>query len=295
MQAWHDFAPRHEANPTDSEPAASPARFFPDAGLFVDRSRPAAHTVVNVRKGGLIKSTGQQGCWLSDTGPMLAFDDGRVLVTHLMQPAPIAGRAAGELAGSGRYRLNDGNLPDAPQAASEGRIPAPMDGPDGGAWCDPAKGELLSRGRFCRRKHHLANPWTQIAFRLMTLTIGRWNANLVRSTLQRILITGRKPEAWTFERHIRFDGETLTMVDVIEATSNDVTPLKRVLIGSDSTAIYVANSNTFQASTLRPPLDVPEACRLLNASTTGGRRAVRITRRYDVGNPAVRELTVEAV
>jgi hypothetical protein len=120
---------------------------------------------------------------------------------------------------------------------------------------DEVAGEWrAAKGVFHRRKHRLATPWTQIAFRLMTLTLGRFAPNLVRAVLQKVLITGKKGSEFRFERTLQFGPEGLQVVDLLSAegapplgTDREVT---EAAFGCDATSIYVANSNTFQRSVL---------------------------------------------
>ena len=86
----------------------------------------------------------------------------------------------------------------------------------------------------------------------MLLTIGRFNANLVRSLLQKILITGKAPVPVRFRRRMRFEAEAFTVADEIVLPDDTSFTLKRLAAGTDATSIYVANSNVFQESVLLP-------------------------------------------
>src|SRR5207302_1588333 len=50
---------------------------------------------------------------------------------------------------------------------------------------DPAAGRISSSGTLCRRKAKLATPITQIIFRLVNLTLGRFWPDLLRKLLQK--------------------------------------------------------------------------------------------------------------
>ncbi|MFZ4573383.1 MAG: hypothetical protein ACOYN0_03230, partial [Phycisphaerales bacterium] len=100
----------------------------------------------------------------------------------------------------------------------------------------------------CYRRHKLPSPITNIIFRAGMITVGRFNANLVRSTLQKVLITGKSATPWMVSRRIEFrDGEV-----VVEDRVPVDCPLTELAAGSDATSIYVANSNVFQESVLCP-------------------------------------------
>lgn len=105
-------------------------------------------------------------------------------------------------------------------------------------------------GVFQQRKQHLPTPFKQILFRLGMLTVGRFNANLVRSTLQKILIVQKAPLKIRFRRRITAEDKRLVIIDEIRKPV-DIQFL-RLSAGTDATSIYVANSNVYQESTLLP-------------------------------------------
>jgi hypothetical protein len=128
---------------------------------------------------------------------------------------------------------------------------------------DVASGELTVSGPLSKRKHHLPSPMKQIAFRGLNLTVGRYNAALVRSTLQKVLITGKPRTEVQFRRHIELTDGVILIRDRIDARSSK-TQFRRLAVGSDATSIYVANSNTFQESTLCAWLDLSAYVEELN-------------------------------
>ena len=149
---------------------------------------------------------------MSDTGPALATDDGRVLVSHLVDP-------------DARIEV-DGNV-------------------------------IRIEGRFGFRKQQLSSPVKQMAFRTLNMTVGRANPNLLRATLQKVLITGKPWADVTFVRTLTVEDDDLIVEDSIDATQSDLR-FTRLLVGSDATSIYVANSNVFQESVLLPWVELPE-------------------------------------
>lgn len=107
-----------------------------------------------------------------------------------------------------------------------------------------------TQGTFQLRKQLLPTPFKQVLFRLFMLTLGRFNANLVRSTLQKILIVQKAPLRIHFRRRFAFTDKAFTVIDEVRAPRG--TNFRRLSAGTDATSIYVANSNVFQESTLLP-------------------------------------------
>jgi hypothetical protein len=113
---------------------------------------------------------------------------------------------------------------------------------------DTAKRRFSVRAPLCRRKHKLPTPFQNVIFRMLMLTVGRFNANLVRSTLQKILITGKPTTGFEVSRTIEFLDDRVVVEDRVPVG----VPLRRLAVGSDATSIYVANSNVYQESVLCP-------------------------------------------
>ncbi len=109
------------------------------------------------------------------------------------------------------------------------------------------KREFRVKGNLFKRKTKLPTPFKQIIFRILLLTIGRFSANLVRSLLQKMLITGKPRTKYRFERTIRFNDNNLEIEDRLLGNTPD---FERLSVGSDCTSIYVANSNVYQESVL---------------------------------------------
>lgn len=118
-------------------------------------------------------------------------------------------------------------------------------------------------GVMARRRHLLPTPLKQMAFRGMNLSVGRFGANAVRSTLQKILISGKPRTAIRFSREVRFDSDDVRILDTLDA-SQVKDRFAACAAGSDATSIYVANSNTFQESVLLPWTDLSEHVATLN-------------------------------
>lgn len=133
---------------------------------------------------------------------------------------------------------------------------------------DPATGSYAASGQMCRRKARLATPVTQIAFRILNITVGRFFPNLLRALLQKILITGKPRTEYTFRREFRFEPDTLEIENTITRPSG-LPGFESVQIASDATSIYVANSNVFQRSVLLPWRPLPKLCEEVNTKRTG--------------------------
>jgi hypothetical protein len=109
---------------------------------------------------------------------------------------------------------------------------------------------LTIRGALCRRRAPIMTPARQMVFRLLALTIGRCNPNWLRLLIQKLFITGRTATDATFARTIRFGGDTIDITDEIDLHGAG-RPVA-VIASPDSTSIYVASSNSFQATNLLP-------------------------------------------
>jgi hypothetical protein len=104
-------------------------------------------------------------------------------------------------------------------------------------------------------KQKSMTPLRLIALRLIMLCGGRFHPDLVRSLLQKLLITGKKAAPFRFTRRLVLEENgSLRVQDRIDADSwNDV---ERAAIGCDQTSIYVVMSRTFQAAQLQPWTDL---------------------------------------
>ena len=92
------------------------------------------------------------------------------------------------------------------------------------------------------------NVWKNLLLRVWSMSIGRFYANLTRSIVQKIAITGKPKSTYSFERKIKILPDKVWVTDSFDASI----PFTRVSVGSDATSIYVANSLTYQESRLCP-------------------------------------------
>lgn len=107
---------------------------------------------------------------------------------------------------------------------------------------------LVIRGTFYKNSSVLPSPWRQLAFRLFTLTFGKYFSRATRVILQKILILSKKEVPVRFERVITLKGSPIKISDTIIHSLAE--PIKHLYIPSDFSAIYVASSKPFQSSNL---------------------------------------------
>jgi hypothetical protein len=128
---------------------------------------------------------------------------------------------------------------------------------------DLSKLEFETSGRLSRRRYPLPSPVKQILFRGMNLTVGRFGAHVVRPILQAILITGKPRTDVGFTRKFVFGDDSIEITNTVDNRKASLT-FRELAVGSDSTSIYVANSNTFQESVLLPWQDLSHHVAELN-------------------------------
>ncbi len=136
----------------------------------------------------------------------------------------------------------------------------------------PEKNELTVRGNLCRRRAVVMTPLKQMIFRALTLTVGRINPNWLRMLIQKLFITGKAATESTFSRTIRFNADAVEIIDEVELRGTR--RVSEVVTAPDSTSIYVASSNAFQAANLLP---VRRLEKLLGALQSGGRGGESVT------------------
>jgi len=100
-----------------------------------------------------------------------------------------------------------------------------------------------------------------IVLRLLMLSVGRFNPDLVRQLLQKLLITGKKSAPYEFERKIEWKDGKLRLTDRLSAPS--WVGVASVGIGVAQTSIYVVMSRTYQPGQLQPWQDLTARLRTL--------------------------------
>lgn len=109
---------------------------------------------------------------------------------------------------------------------------------------------LTVKGKLCRRRAPLMTPLKQMVFRVLALTIGRVNPNWLRLIVQKLFITGKATTEATFTRTLRLTATGVEVTDEVQRSGGPA--VTAVLAAPDSTSIYVASSNPFQAANLLP-------------------------------------------
>jgi hypothetical protein len=127
--------------------------------------------------------------------------------------------------------------------------------------CDLHTDRISVRGAMGWAKQEKMTPFKLIVLRLINLSIGRLAPDLVRSLLQKLLITGKQTAPFHFARTLEWDGERWKIVDRIKAESWQ--EVEAAGVGPDQTSTYVAMSRTFQRSQLQPWIDLTGKVRAL--------------------------------
>lgn len=210
LQAWEDFSTvRPQPIWVDRQEAET--KWFPNARIFVSWSGNE-----EAKSGGRYVVGN-----LSKGGVVKVFDGG----------GPIASDTG--LIG----KLQNGEIVVTHMVQRDNEISA-----------DPDNNVFSVEGWFCVRKSFAMTIAKHILLRLWMVTVGRLSANLTRSIVQRLAITGKKQTDIRFARTISIHDDSVEVVDRVPA---DVS-FKALSVGSDATSIYVANSLTYQESRLCP-------------------------------------------
>ena len=122
--------------------------------------------------------------------------------------------------------------------------------------------EITISGSLGWAKQKQMNPQNLLILRLVMLSVGRFFPNLIRSLLQKILITGKQSAPFQFRRQLRWESGKWRITDELKA--NSWKQVETVGIGCDQTSIYVVMSRTFQLGQLQPWWDLTEQVRELS-------------------------------
>lgn len=211
MQAWEDYH-AERPNPINESKACTNGKWMPSAKIFVNWNTSESGDIQNY----LITNQSKGGVLkIFDSKGCIASDTGLV----------------GELA--------DGTVVVSHLVQHDSKFTENF---------DKTLSTLEVQGDFCIRKANGMTVFKQLLLRLWLVTIGRFNANLTRSIVQKIAITGKPKTPYRFKRVISVNSKEVKVTDFIPGNM----PLKRLSIGSDATSIYVANSLVFQESRLSP-------------------------------------------
>ena len=113
------------------------------------------------------------------------------------------------------------------------------------------------RGKLGWAKAKRMSTFNLIVLRCLMFTVGRFFPDLIRKLLQKMLITGKKPAPFRFQRVLTWSGGKLQVVDELKARKGWGSA-RAVGIGAAQTSIYVVMSRTFQSGQLQPWLDLSE-------------------------------------
>ena len=182
------------------------------------------HTIVSIARGGILKHFADEQC-TTDAGLIVETHDGTVSVSQMQD----------------RDRTID--------VKTE---------PDGTT-------RISVTGSLHTARFETATPLKQSILHTGMWTVGRWCRTVVRKLLQRRLITGRNhvPIRLTRTIELRPESPTVRITDEIELTSPAL-HVKRLAIGTDHQAAYVAACNIYQDSVLEPWTDLTDYVETLN-------------------------------
>ena len=114
--------------------------------------------------------------------------------------------------------------------------------------------ELAIQGALGWAKQKQMTTFNLLILRVVMFTVGRFNPDLIRKLLQKVLITGKKPAPFQFTRQLRWQNGTWELTDELRA--KDWSQVTSVGIAADQTSIYVVMSRTFQPGQLQPWMDL---------------------------------------
>ena len=107
---------------------------------------------------------------------------------------------------------------------------------------------LTIRGAMGRAKTSQMTPVKNVVLRLLMLSLGRLNPDLVRAALQRLLITGADTGPFTFERRIALSTTAIEVRDRIHGAGD----IAEAGIGPAQTSIYTVMSRVYHPPQLQP-------------------------------------------
>jgi hypothetical protein len=98
-----------------------------------------------------------------------------------------------------------------------------------------------------------------VVLRALMFTVGRFFPDLIRKILQKLLITGKRPAPFSFQRKLSWSNVASVSPQLEVADSLDAESWKSVEqagVGVAQTSIYVVMSRTYQAGQMQPWLDL---------------------------------------
>jgi hypothetical protein len=173
---------------------------------------------------------------------------------------------------AGRLVASDTGLVARPTGTSQmlvSHMSHPTDGSDRGIRIevDVEGGRACVTTPLSWSSRKLASPLRQIAFRSATMTLGRLAPNLIRSVLQKVLITGKSAAPFTLRRELSWGAGAPAVTDTLTALGR-APALDKLYRSTDATSIYVATSNAAHDGALMPWEDLSECLPELRKSGT---------------------------
>lgn len=110
------------------------------------------------------------------------------------------------------------------------------------------------RGSLGWAKQKQMTTFNLIVLRLLMYTVGRFNPDMIRKMLQKVLITGKQTAPFNFVRQLHWTPTGLEVLDELHAESWE--NVEAVGLGSSQTSIYVVMSRTYQSGQLQPWRDL---------------------------------------
>ena len=114
--------------------------------------------------------------------------------------------------------------------------------------------KLIIEGDLGWAKQKLMSTFNLIILRITMYLFGRFFPNLIRSILQKLLITTKNKAPFSFKREIYWDTDNLVISDSL--TAKNWEEINDIKIGADQTSIYVAMSRTYQSGQLQKWIDL---------------------------------------
>lgn len=120
-------------------------------------------------------------------------------------------------------------------------------------WCSVTEDTFEVETDFVKVNQRVLNPWVFGAFRLFTLTLGRFPgpAYWVKAQLVKVLVRRRQAVPLRLKRTVRFETDGVHIDDELIRTGNvDLVELRR---GAKFATIHMGSSRYFQRQELDPP------------------------------------------
>jgi hypothetical protein len=117
------------------------------------------------------------------------------------------------------------------------------------------------RGNLGWAKQTQMTPLKLLILRFVNLSLGRFSPNLVRSLLQKILITGKQQAPFQFLRQLAWQEGQWHITDELKADTWQ--GVESVGISGHQTSIYVVVSRVYQDSQLQPWVDLSDRVKAL--------------------------------